>query len=216
MSQISNAEKQSRFRKKEQLKREADNMFRKWEMSVSRWRSKKAPEEVRDALEKAIQLPSGWSEENYLYALRKLGQYNTELQFSMDLIANDVNGDWTTQNVEFMKTPDPIKFIADNKAAIEKSRALSSHLISALKLSNCNDAEQAAALMEALRFVGRSLSSNRETHCSEAAVMCLLSIDSHYDRPAWFSEKLAKGISQRVGKSQANIVGQYLCKPGLP
>jgi hypothetical protein len=154
MTQISNAEKQARFRKKAQLKRETDKIFKLWVGSPMRYRfSKRSEAEVRQALDEAVELPTDWKEEDYEYAKRKLGQYHLDLISSVDQIANDVDGNRVSYLAELDKSTDPFKFHADNKATIEEAWALASHIISALKLSDCNDAIQTAALMEALRFV---------------------------------------------------------------
>lgn len=209
MTQISNAEKQARFRKKEQLKRETDKIFYLWVGSPMRYRfSKRTEAEVRHALDEAIALPSDWKEEDYEGAKKKLGQYYLDLTSSVDQIANDVDGDRASHLIQLDKSPDPFKFHADHKAAIEDVWALASHIISALKLSNCNDAGRAAALMEAVRFVGRSLVSNREIHCSQSTALCLASIGPQYDRPAWFAEKLVDTIRQQINPSLAREVGQ--------
>lgn len=210
MPPISNADKQDRFRKKERLKRIADNIFRQWEISIERYRGIRTPEEVRYALEKAVELPSGWTEIDYKCAEKKLGQCHLDLISSVDQIANDVDGEWESHSTEFMTTPDPAKFIADNKAAIGKARSLAAHIISALKLSGCNDADQAASLMEAVRFVGRSLTGNREIRRSKATAIGLASVGPQYDRPKWFAEQLAKTISDQIGKSLAQEVGRRL------
>lgn len=212
MSPISNAEKQDRFRKKELLKRHADNIFRQWEISIGRWKESRSPEDVRHALDKATELPSGWTEEDYQHAEKKLGQYHLDLISSVDQIANDVDGDWASSSAEFMTTPDPKQFIADSKKAVEDARTLASHLISALKLSKCNDADQAAALMEAVRFVGRSLVSNREIRRSQATAMCLAGVGPQYDRPEWFAEQLADTIGQQMDKRIAHDVAKHLSK----
>lgn len=212
MAPISNADKQDRFRKKEHLQRQAEKVFRMWESSIERFKEVRTPEEVRHALEKAVELPSGWTDEDYEFALKKLGQYHLDLISSFDQIANDVNGDWASSSKEFMATPDPRKYVADHKAAVENARALATHLISALKVSSCNDADQAAALMEVVRFVGRSLVSNRETRRSKATAICLASVGPQYDRPEWFAEQLAETISDQLEKSLAQEVGRHLLK----
>lgn len=210
MTQISNAEKQARFRKKEQLKREADKIFYLWVGSPMRYRfSKRTEAEVRHSLDEAIALPSDWKEEDYESAKRKLGQYHLDLISSVDQIANDVDGDRASYLAKLDKSPDLFKFHSGNKAAVEDAWALASHVISALKISNCNDAGRAAALLEALRFVGRSLLS-REIHCSQATALCLVSIGPQYDRPEWFAEKLAEAIRQQLSPSLAREVGQRL------
>jgi hypothetical protein len=213
VTQISNADKQARFRKKEVLKRHADDVYRHWEQSTNRWRiPTRTPEDARHAIDKAVELPSGWTDEDFEHALRRLGQCKLDLDLSVDQIANDVNGDWETHAKEFMTTHDPAKFQADNKAGIQKAQALASHLISALKLSDCNDADQAAAVMELLRFVGRSLTNDRNVRCSHATAMCLATVGPQYDRPEWFADKLAKAIGQNIHGKLAQEVGQHLIK----
>ena len=209
---ISNAEKQERFRKKENLKRNADRIFQLWVTSPTRWNKTplRTEQEVREDLDKIVELSSAWTEEDYRYAEVKLEQYRADLDFSVDQISNDINGDWTSHSIAFMRTPDPANFHAEMKEANEKARTLAGHLISALKLSNSNDADKTAALMEAVRFVGRSLVINREIRRSEATAMCLASIGPQYDRPAWFPEQLADTIGQHIDKSLAHEVGQHL------
>lgn len=193
MNQISNADKQARFRKKEQLKRRADYILREWQQKVStcKWKSI-TPEDVQYSLDKAINLPSGWTDEDYERAERALQQLHTDLSFSVDQLKNDVDAGWGFQ--VSMTTPDPTKFMSDYKAAVENVRTLAAHLISALKLSSCNDADQAAALMEALRFVGRSLANNPNIPRSQATTICLASIGPQYSRPEWFAEELTNTL----------------------
>lgn len=210
MTPILNADKQARFRKKEQLKRQADAIYRNWETSPNRWRDQKNPEDVRQTLEKATNLSVGWTEDDYVYATVKLKQYEADLQMSVDQIANDLNGDWETHAAEFMATPDPRKFIADNKASVQKARALASHIISALKLSNSSDADQAAALMEVVRFLGRTLAIDRQVRCSEATAICLATVGPQYDRPEWFAKTLANAIGKNVQTRLAHEVGKHL------
>ena len=210
MTQISNADKQARFRKKDLLKRHADRIYRNWELSIHRWRTSQTPEDVRHTLDIAVELPSGWTDQDFEVASRKLGQCELELISPVDQIANDVGGDWASHSVEFMTTPDPAKFITDNKAAVEKARALASHLISASKLSNCDAADLAAAVMELQRFVGRSLATDRHIRCSQATAMCLSSIGPQYDRPEWFAKKLAQTIGQQMDKKLAHDVAHHL------
>jgi hypothetical protein len=210
MTQITNADKQARFRKKEQLKKDAERIFREWEISLHRWRQSRNPEDVRSILDKAVDLPANWTDEDYNHAAKQLGQHYLNLISSVDQIANDVDGNWESSSVEFRTTSDPAKFITDNNAAKDKARALASHLISALKLSNCSGEDQAAALMEAVRHVGLSLVSNREVRSSDATSICLASVGPQYDRPNWFAKRLAQTISKNIDQGLAQQVGKHL------
>jgi hypothetical protein len=205
MVQISNADKQARFRKKEHLKRRAANIFCEWQFRPDYFKSK-TPEDVKYSLDKAIDLPSGWTDKDYERAEQTLDQLRKDFLCGSDQLTLDVD------EARLDSTPfDPAK-LRESNIAIENARALAAHVISALKLSSCDNAEQAAALMEALRFVGRSLASQSDIPRSQATVMSLASIGREYDRPEWFAEKLADTISAQAGNRLAREVGQHLSK----
>lgn len=210
MTQISNADKQARFRKKEHLKRHAANIFHEWQF---RWQfghdyfKSKTPEDVKHSLEKAINLPSGWTDKDYERAEQTLDHLRKDFLCGSDQLTIDID-----EAREGLGPFDAAK-LRESDVAIEKARTLAAHMISALKLSSCTDAEQAAALMEALRFIGRSLASQCVIPRSQATAMSLASIGREYDRPEWFAKKLADTISSQAGNRLAREVGQYLNKP---
>ncbi|WP_059369542.1 hypothetical protein [Treponema endosymbiont of Eucomonympha sp.] len=214
MDAISNTEKQARFRKKEVLKRRADQIFRELILGPGDWKLK-IPDEIRASLDKAVELPSGWTDEDYERAEQKLEQLYRERSLAgydnPSLLTNDVH-EGRGGRTEFMTTPDPTKFVRDIKIAIEDTRTLAAHLISALKLSGCNDADRAAALMEAVRFIGRSIASGNKIPKSKATTMCLASIGPQYPRPDWFAEELTSTLAWNIGKDLAHDIGQRLCE----
>lgn len=209
MSQISNADKQARFRKKEHLRRRATSIFHEWQFRPNYFKSQTS-EDVKHSLDKAIDLPSGWTDKDYERAEQMLDQLRKDFLCGSDQLTVDI--DDARQGL----LPFSLDKLRDNDIAIKKARALAAHVISALKLSSCNDAEQGAALMEALRFIGRSLASQSHIPCSQAIVMSLASIGREYDRPEWFAEKLADAISTQVGNRLAHEVGRYLSKSQGP
>ena len=205
MTQISNADKQARFRKKEHLKRRAASIFIEWQFHPDYFKSKTAVE-VKHSLDKAIDLPSGWKDNDYERAEQTLDQLRKDFFCGFDQLTRDID-DARQDLIPF----NPAK-LRENDIAIEKARALAAHMISALNLSSCNDAEKAAAIMEALRLVGRSLASQSDIPRSHATAMSLASIGSEYERPEWFVEKFADTISSQVGNKLAREVGQLLNK----
>jgi len=208
MEPNSNAEKQARYRKKEQLRRRADQLLRKWQLEP--WKHHlKSVQEINDLLEAAIKLPSGWTDEDYSNAETKLYHVYSEIVSPVNQIANDVH-ESRNAHEEFGRSSDPSKFNAYLTRAVENTNALASHIISALKLSGCNEADQAAALMEAMRFVGRTLVSN-QVPCSQATAMCLATISPIYGRPNWFYEKVANAISHQHPEI-AHRIGKFLIK----
>lgn len=206
----SNAEKQARFRKKEGLKRYAEKILREIMLFQGSWRMK-GFEEIQYAIDKAIDLPSGWTEEDYQRAVKNLKQILLERFDNIHLLENDVY-DGRNSMVEFAITPDPVKSAKEDKEAIENTRILAAHILSALKLSYLNDAEQAAALMEVVRFIGRSLTSSPRLFKSKAITMCLASIGPQYERPEWFAESLAETLAWNIDRELTRNVGQRLCE----
>ena len=208
MSTISNSEKQSRFRKKETLKHKADDVFREWQ--IRSWNNiTRTPEEVRAFLDNVSNLPSGWTNEDYQRAEKNLGQFYLELYDNPHQLENDV---YCGMNFieEFKTTPDPTKLMNDEKKAVEKAHLLAAHLVSALKLSGCTNSEQSAAIMEVVRFIGRSLNTELEIPKSNATSICLASIGPQYERPEWFTEKLTETLAWNIGKDISIKVGDSL------
>ncbi|HAT1597253.1 TPA: hypothetical protein JAN72_06580 [Legionella pneumophila] len=206
----SNAEKQARYRKKEQLKRQAEQILRKWQLEP--WKHHlRSQEEVRHLVEAAIKLPSGWTDEDYLNAEKKLYHVYSEIVSPVNQLSNDVHESRNAFNKSICPSDLP-KLNSDLIKAVDSTNALASHIISALKLSGCNESDQAAALMEAMRFVGRNLANNHEVPCSQATAMCLTTINPIYPRPNWFTKKLADTLSQQIHPDLLQVVAKYLIK----
>jgi hypothetical protein len=207
----SNTEKQARFRKKEILKRRAGEIFRELQLGMWNLNRTITPEEIQQNLDSIIELPSDWTESDYERAWQNLHGFQNDLRFSQHLLENDVNDSRNVVN-EFMITPDPGGLIKGQKDAVENTQALASHIISALKLSTCTDSDKAAALMEVVRFIGRTLANHNEIPSSKATAMCLATIGPEYERPKWFVEKLVETLGWQVGKDMAREVGKRLMK----
>jgi hypothetical protein len=194
---ISNAEKQARFRKKQELKTYKDRVFKKLQLTMPFRPRRETPDKVLALLEEAANLPSGWNEEDFDRALRRISQLYYEFESPRDDLTMDLK-DVEVDMEEFASTPDPLKFISDTKESISKTRILASHLISALELSALSKSEQAAAVMEAIRYVGRSATISGDMVKSDAMLVCQASLQSHYDRPDWFLDSLAKWLTNRL------------------
>lgn len=208
MEQSSNAEKQARYRKKEQLKRQADQILLKWQLEP--WKHHlKSLHEIHHLIESAIELPSGWTDEDYSNAEKRLYHVYSEVVSPVNQLSTDVH-ESRSVTFESINPFDLPKINADLKKAEENTNLLASHIISALKLSDCNEADQAAALMEAMRFVGRNLTNNREIPCSSATTMCLATINPIHARPTWFTKKLASTLSKLIHPELLREIGKYL------
>lgn len=206
---ISNAEKQVRFRKKEELKKFADRAFREWQVGMG-FRSHEDPKIILARLNEAASLPNGWTDEDLERAVRRIAHLQHDLFGSQYDMKNDVDAAWSSE--EFTKTPNPAKFVADNKKALRDTRALASHLISALELSQHTKADRAAAIMEVMRHVGRALANSSDVARSSANAVCLASLLGHHDRPGWFIETLSKWLVRGLDADLARDLGERLIR----
>lgn len=213
MEQTSNAEKQARYRRKELLKRKADKLLKKWQLEP--WKHHlKSIREITHLLEAAIRLPAGWTEEDYSNAETKLYHVYSEIVSPVNHVTNDVH-ESRNASEELGCSPNPSKFNDELTKAIENTNALASHIISALNLSNCSDADKASALMEVMRFVGVTLANNHVPR-SQATAMCLAAISPIYGRPEWFYEDIAKIISHQhpeLAYKISDSLNKYTNKP---
>ncbi len=206
---ISNAEKQARFRKKEELKKFADTAFREWQIGRGVL-SHEDPKIILARLNEAASLPARWNDEHLERAERRIGHLQHDLFGSQYDLKNDVDEAWTSE--ELIKTPNPGKFIAENKKAVSDTRALASHLLSALELSQHTKADRAAAIMEAMRHVGRALANSSDVARSSANAVCLASLLGHYDRPDWVVETLSKWLARGLDADLARDLGERLIR----
>jgi len=209
MISITNPEKQARFRKKEVLKKRSEQYFREWQVMASR--SRVQPREASKLFSDAAELPSGWTDEEYGGALQKLEQLRIDLITSQDYVRNDIHEAVNTEG-GFMASPDPGKFIAETKSAVNDAHDLAAHLISALELSRCNDAGKAAALMEVMRHVGRNIANSTKIPKSDATAVCLATLTPQYARPDWFVAKMTRWLSFRLEEELSHELGTQLLR----
>ena len=200
MSPISNAEKQARHRKKEALQRLVDQVHR--ETEGCGWQHGANGPAMLAQLKQMAELPSGWTDEDFDHAVERVNQLRIDLvsrDNDLDIDVYDVLG---TFDYEGRKTPMRTRRLESQKA-IENTRQLASHIISALELSGLSNGEKAAALCEAMRFVGRPLANERPVPKSNANVVCLSVLPPNYRRPDWYAEAFAEWMAYRLGEDGA-------------
>ena len=128
---LSSNEKQIRFRKKEELKKEADRIFRDWQFRGWRHLGSRNMEDVRKALDEIVDLKPNWTEADYKSSLKALESFQSELYDNPHLLENDVyRGRNSIENLG--TTNEPSRLITEQKKAVENMRNLSAHIISAL------------------------------------------------------------------------------------
>ena len=206
---ISNAEKQARFRKKQELKNFKDKVFRKLQLNLPFRRRRETPDEIHALLQKAASLPSGWNDEDLDLAKDRIMQLYYDFESPRNDLEMDVhNGAGFSE--EFVRTPDPKKLFSDFNESISKTSALASHLIAALELSALPNYEQAAAVIEAARHVGRAATISGDMAKSNAMMLCHASLPSHYDLPDWFLDSLTKWLANLFDEEIVHELGKRL------
>ncbi|MDF2372514.1 MAG: hypothetical protein P1V21_17150 [Rhizobiaceae bacterium] len=208
MPPLNNAEKQARFRKKEELKKFAAQCLKDAYHGAIQ-HGAKGPALLAQ-LKSMADLPSGWTDEDFEHAVERIKQLRMDLIDPDNDLDNDVH-DALGSFEEFGRTPDSLKHRRDTHQAIEDTRALATHLISALELTKLSNGERAAALMEAMRHVGRSLANERPLRKSNATTVCLSILPPQYQRPEWFSDSFAEWLAYRLGTEDAkNDLGKKI------
>jgi hypothetical protein len=206
---ITNAEKQARLRKKEKLKKFKDQVFKKWQLGKGFRPRRETPGEILALLEEAARLPSRWNEEDFERAWHRISQLHFDFVSPQDDLKMDVMNR-AELSEEFVSIPDPGKLFSDTDESISKTRALASHLISALELSALSNSERAAAVMEAIRHVGRATANSADMAKSDAMIVCQASLPSYYDRPDWFLDSLTKWLANRLDEELVHELGKRL------
>jgi hypothetical protein len=206
---LSNNEKQLRYRKKEELKRYADNIFKDWQI-LKGLDTSRTPKEVRTYLDSIVNLHSGWTADDYNRALKTLQNFHTEFYYgNRYLLKNDVQ-DARNSIEEFITSSNPKQWLLDAKKATFNMQKLSAHIISALDLAEGQASDNAAAISEVMRHVGRILLNEKNVPKSNATAMCLASISSQFERPDWLVEQLVQVLATQLGKELAHKLGKSL------
>ncbi|WP_109312645.1 hypothetical protein [Ruegeria sp. AU67] len=207
MPPLSNAEKQARHRKKEALKKIAHRCF--VDASLGAWQHANASERLEE-IKKLAELPSSWTDEDFDWAVERMEQLRMDLIMPDNDLQNDVHQAGYSGE-EFLKTSDPKKFLKKAEKAVEDARLLASHLISAMELTDLSNSERAAALMQAMRYVARSLANERSIQATDANIVCLTVLPPQYRRPEWYPKEFAKWIAYRLGQEdEKNQLGREI------
>jgi hypothetical protein len=214
---ISNAEKQARFRKKEELTKFVEQAFRDCQMIITLPRSSSQfiPDDVEAQLRNAAELPAGWTDEDFNAAVRRVENIRLDIIGTGDPIGVDVFDsriNFGSENPEkwVSKEPNPQKRRLEVEKAKRETYALAGHLISAMDISQLQNEDRAAAIMEAVRHVGRGLANSKSDWGSDAMAVCLASANPHYDRPDWFVERLAGWLQHRLDEDVCKALGNRL------
>jgi hypothetical protein len=208
MAPLSNAEKQARHRKKEELQRFAEQCFRDAQLGAFQHGANASA--MLSQIKQMAELPSGWTDEDFEHAVERIQQLRMDLIDPGNDLENDLHDARGTFE-EFGRAQDVRSLRKETEKAIADTRALAAHLISALELTSLSSSERAAALAEAMRHVARTLANERPVPRSAANVLCLMTLPPQYRRPDWFGDEFAEYLAYRFGREDIkNELGQKI------
>lgn len=191
---FSNQEKQKRFRLKEELSHKARELFNLWQFSRGLDIGRN-PLDVKKQLEKIVDLPSGWTNEEYNTALFKLNMFERNaLSNNPHLLENDI---WDGRKQDPLNAAS----VRAGKDAITHVRQIVHIINSTFELNHGTNSDNAAAVAEVARNVGVSLISDTTKGGiprSNATTLCLLVANPILPKPKWLLEALATLLKEQL------------------
>ncbi|MBP3742360.1 MAG: hypothetical protein J6J00_05180 [Treponema sp.] len=201
---LTNNEKQIRHKQLEKLKKYGNEVLVQlifMNSGIGR-PIEKTNEEIKAEIDSIVNLPSGWTEEDYNLAVQKLKNMNITALSNPHLMNNDIN------YRERIYEPDYIGF---NISKIEyKAAEVVRNIQSTLKLSELKKTDQIAAVAEVMRRLAVELLSEKIKPKTFANATALSLIDQNYEKPEWVYEVLAQNLFLQNGKDNAKKIAKAL------
>ena len=195
---MTNQEKQERFRRKEYLKKIANEIFRDWQF-LSAQEFPRDPKDVRAKLDRIAELPSGWTDEDYQQAIKAFNTFKIELYSrNPHILKNDIYAG--RNSVCSPENRWSVQFVREQNNAVTQAKKLVSHLNSAMNLLDTCPSDNAAVVVDLARNVGLSLLNERMVPRSNATTLCLLITNPVHPRPEWFIEELATLLREHLSE----------------
>ena len=153
---LTNNEKQIRYKKLEKLKAYAKDVMIKMimhqGMSFDLY-NRKSDSEIRDEINSIINLPSGWTDDDYNFALKKLDSLQNEFYDNPHLMNNDIYAGHPNHKVDS---------VHETRRVISKAPEVVQNIKSILKLADLNISDQIAVLAELMRRLAKELLNERQ------------------------------------------------------
>lgn len=206
---LTNNEKQIRHKKLEALKKYGNEVLVQLfflNNGVNR-PIEKSNEEIKAEIETIVNLPSGWTDEDYNLAVQKIRNMNITALSSPHLMNNDISGARSIYDPGF----DPYEIRKEEYKAAEVVR----NIKSTLKLSELKISDQVAAIAEVMRFLGIELLNEKKIPVTFANATALSLIDQNYEKPDWTWEVLAQNLYIQNSKNKAEIIAKELINPEI-
>ena len=201
---LTNNEKQIRHKKLEALKKYGNDVLVQlffMNNGINRPREK-SNEEIKAEIESIVNLPSGWTDEDYDLAIQKIRNMNVTALCNPHLMNNDIN--YRSRNFEPNISEFEIRRVEYKAAEVVRN------ILSTLKLSELSKSDQIAAVAEVMRRLAVELLSEKSKPVTFANATALSLIDSNYEKPEWVNEILAQNLYIQNGKENAKKIAKAL------
>lgn len=200
-----NNEKQQRHLKLEKLKKIGNDILIRWTISDMSYRSniKKSNAEIQTEIEQIVNLPAGWTDQEYENACKKLENLYIQTNENPHLMNNDISSSFnvnTSSDIDLMKKA---KYIAPEVVR---------NILSTLKISNLSKSIQIAITSEVLRQLAKELINENNVPKTFANATAFSLIDQNYDKPEWLANILARNLYTQNGPEFINLLISELQK----
>ena len=206
---LTNNEKQIRHKKLEALKKYGNDVLIQMiflNTGIKR-PFDKTNEELKTEIETIVNLPAGWTDEDYDLAVKKIRTMNITALGNPHLMDNDISDARSIFDPNFNQS--------EIKKAQYKAAEVVRNIKSTLKLSELKVTDQIAAIAEVMRFLGVELINEKFIPKTFANATALSLIDFNYDKPSWTWEVLAQNLYNQNSKEKAELIAKELTNPDL-
>lgn len=206
---LTNNEKQMRHKKLESLKKYGNEVLVQLLFMNSGINQpiEKSNEEIKSEIESIVNLPSGWTDEDYNLAIKKIRNMNIRVLENPHLMNNDINRARSIYDSDF------------NTLEVHKAEYKAAEVVrnikSTLKLSELKITDQIAAIAEVMRFLGVELLDEKKVPITFANATALSLIDQNYEKPDWTWKILAHNLYIQNSKEKAEIIARELTNPEI-
>ncbi len=206
---LTNNEKQIRHKKLEALKKYGNDVLIQMiflNTGIKR-PFDKTNEELKTEIETIVNLPAGWTDEDYDLAFKKIRNIDIAALGNPNLMDNDISDARSIFDPNFNQS--------EIKKAQYKAAEVVRNIKSTLKLSELKVTDQIAAIAEVMRFLGVELINEKFIPKTFANATALSLIDYNYDKPSWTWERLALNLYNQNSKEKAELIAKELTNPDI-
>lgn len=187
---LTNNEKQIRRKQLEALKKYGNDVLLHLILSNSHIRGEynKSNEELKAEIDDIVNLPNGWTNEDYKTAEKKIEHLLHAVYENPHLLRNDINAARSIMDPNFMRR-------AECKAS-ETAR----NIKSILKLPELTKSDQIAVVAEVMRQLARELLMERNIPITFANATAFSLIGHQYAKPEWVCNILARNLHTQCSR----------------